>query len=517
MEEALLKAPHDAGRDSDDVPLSEVDAVNFGKPTIPRSIDLKPISKRFRKPWSRIATLAIVFVGSCFASGPVTSWPTFEPLLGKYHVLGSTVNMTSPALSEVYVLGQGMLSVLGLPMGVVYDTIGPDKTAALGGTLSVIGLVSMAFCITRPEYNWWLYWAYPVTVGGGGFCSYSVLGFMWLMPKHQTLIGSLLGASYSVSDAFALVGVGLIAGSVLTLPQFFYWLGAVGGLSGLLCWALSPNFHENKIFFLVANKDLLSANQSKQTDDSKSGCLNNCRNLLDLVKKSRHVFWLHPAIISLVQVQLCIFYLAAMYPSLDMYDYFVTILGTENATGLVDTLPVVYGSFGTIFTLFSGWLCDRIGLVHYMHAVVWLQVGVAVCVMIPAYYAQLVWLVSWSILQQSFIVIYMRFAARYAPFELFGTFMGCMSTFMALPQMIFGTSIQNLFKALYPDNTDPRRYTVIFLILNVLTVLSLLSLLYHWRFNPPPAAGSVVITTDKDGAFRVECAESKGVKVAAAR
>ena len=71
MEEALLKAPHDAGRDSDDVPLSEVDAVNFGKPTIPRSIDLKPISKRFRKPWSRIATLAIVFVGSCFASSSV--------------------------------------------------------------------------------------------------------------------------------------------------------------------------------------------------------------------------------------------------------------------------------------------------------------------------------------------------------------------------------------------------------------------------------------------------------------
>ena len=100
---------------------------------------------------------------------------------------------------------------------------------------------------------------------------------------------------------------------------------------------------------------------------------------------------------------------------------------------------------------------------------------------------------------QSLIIMYMRFAARYAPFQLFGTFMGLMATLMALPQMFFGTSLQNLMKRIYSEANDPRRFTVMFGILNGLTTLSMFSLVYHWYYFPPPAAGSVLMEKSEDG------------------
>jgi hypothetical protein len=456
---------------------------------------VKNVPIRFRTTWARLACLISVFIGSCLASGPVTSWPTFEPLLGKYGVLGSTQNKTSPALSEVYALGQGMMLVLGLPMGAIYDAAGPDKTAAIGGLTSALGLSLMAFCITRPSYHWWLYWAYPLTVGGGGLCSYCVLGFMWLIPKYQTMIGSLLGASYAVSDSLALVGVYLIANTSTTLPLFFYGLAALGGLSGVLCWAVSPSLKQNQHFYQVAN-----FGSDADTGDAKGSTAREIfLKMIDLIKDSRVVFLFRPTIMKLMQIVLILFYLAQMYPTLVMYNYFVVILGANDATRLVDIFPVIYGTFGAVFSLSSGWVCDRIGLVRFVQWMVPVQIVVSVSVLLPYYSSQIVWLISSAVMGQSLIIMYMRFAARYAPFQLFGTFMGLMATLMALPQMFFGTSLQNLMKRIYSEANDPRRFTVMFGILNGLTTLSMFSLVYHWYYFPPPAAGSVLMEKSEDG------------------
>ena len=152
------------------------------------------------KRW--ICLIAVLFF-TCLSSGPVTSWPTFEPILGQLGVLGSTPNQTSAQLDQVYAIGQGTVLLLGIPMGILYDHQGPKMTAFVGGLLSCLGLCSMAFSITNKSYNWWLYWAYPVSVGGGGLCSYSILGFIWLHPQRQTLVGASCIKNFSFFFIFS--------------------------------------------------------------------------------------------------------------------------------------------------------------------------------------------------------------------------------------------------------------------------------------------------------------------------
>ena len=50
---------------------------------------------RFETRCRRWAMLALVCFAACLACGPVTSFPTFEPMLCKLGVLGSTHNATS--------------------------------------------------------------------------------------------------------------------------------------------------------------------------------------------------------------------------------------------------------------------------------------------------------------------------------------------------------------------------------------------------------------------------------------
>ena len=64
-------------------------------------------STKYSSPTKRWICLIAVLFFTCLSSGPVTSWPTFEPILGQLGVLGSTPNQTSPQLDQVYALGQG--------------------------------------------------------------------------------------------------------------------------------------------------------------------------------------------------------------------------------------------------------------------------------------------------------------------------------------------------------------------------------------------------------------------------
>ena len=61
-------------------------------------------STKYSSPTKRWICLIAVLFFTCLSSGPVTSWPTFEPILGQLGVLGSTPNQTSPQLDQVYAL-----------------------------------------------------------------------------------------------------------------------------------------------------------------------------------------------------------------------------------------------------------------------------------------------------------------------------------------------------------------------------------------------------------------------------
>ena len=185
-------------------------------------------------------------------------------------VLNSTANASSPEMDFVYNIAQGTLVGLGLPMGIIYDVLGPSLVALLGGSLSGVGLAAMAWAIHVPSANWWLYWAYPLAVASGGLASYSLLGFMWLFPAQQIFVGSLTVASAAVSDSLALVGVRLHSLYGVPLPVFFLGLAVIAVVAGIAAFCMAPSKGENHQHYAYANgmdRDVVDNNNGDNGDD----------------------------------------------------------------------------------------------------------------------------------------------------------------------------------------------------------------------------------------------------------
>ncbi len=469
------------------------------EPLLPQGQPPPAAADRFRTPCRRWATLWATFALACLASGPVTSWPTFEPILGARGVLGSTANHSSDAMNEVYNIGQGVVLVLGLPMGVLFDVLGPSAVAVAGGVASVVGLASMAVSITRRSLNWCLFWAYPLAVFGGGLTSYSVFGFTWILPAHQTMVGSLNMASIAVSDSFALVGVWLHDTFGVTLVVFFGALAVASGATSFGASVLAPSRAQVAAHFRAAT----GAPPPGEGAEGPGGRIDGAKSLgtefrraWELVCQCGQVMKLHPVASVLMQLHLCAWYLSVMYPALDMFNFWVSMVGVEQATGLVDLFPVVFGTFGALFSVLGGAVCDRVGVVRFVQGGFVVQLVTGALVLVPTVTGQRVWLVVWCAYFSAYTVVFLRFAARYAPFELFGSYMGVLSTLMALPQFLAGNPMSVAMAAAYPGDGDARRYTVIFTALTALSALSTVALLAWWCCHPPPLPGQVQFKLD---------------------
>ena len=88
----------------------------------------------------------------------------------------------------------------------------------------------------------------PSTLSGG-LISYSVLGWTWLLPAHQTMIGAMIGAVNQISDALALPGVYLVNNNICTLQFFFYLLAISSIFSAFVIYLISPSHAENARHF----------------------------------------------------------------------------------------------------------------------------------------------------------------------------------------------------------------------------------------------------------------------------
>lgn len=493
------------------------------------------LSKRFNTPCRRRAMLASVFVLTCFASGPVTSWPTFEPILGDLGVLGSTRNHSSDAMNEVYNIGQGIVLVFGLPMGLMYDVVGPSMVTAVGGLFSGCGLLGMALSISAPRFNNLLFFTYPLAVAGGGLVSYSIFGFIWLFPSNQTFVGSLNTASLAVSDASALLGVYMHNRFGLHLVTFFVALAIVSAASACMAYLITPSREENRIHFILANNregnfatyDSVSAtdsdpdfptstnakdtNYSYDSDEVDRTCSSTMSRTCMLVKNCWKVVALHPVATTLIQIQLCLFYFAAMYPVLDMYNFWVATCGENDAIKLVNVFPVIYGTLGAVFNVIGGHICDRVGLERFVCICTAFQIASSVLVVTGSnFIGQLSWLLVWMVYVNMYSVIFLRYAARYAPFELFGTYMGVLTTIMALPQLMLGNALSILMGHLYPNKSSSAQYTVAFSVLNVLACISTLAMLGWWWRHPPPEPGYVTLNEVGDVVLRCMDNEPEG-------
>ena len=102
---------------------------------------------------------------------------------------------------------------------------------------------------------------------------------------------------------------------------------------------------------------------------------------------------------------------------------------------------------------------------------------------------QILWLVVWMVYWNAYSVAFLRFAARYAPFELFGSFMGVLSSVMVLPQVALATPLSVWMGKMYPVPGDLRRYTVMFTVLNGVAAAATIAMLAWWFPQNPRNLG----------------------------
>eukprot|EP00943_MAST-04B_sp_MAST-4B-sp1_P002154 g2154.t1 len=507
--------------------------------------------KRFQTPSKRFSRFLLIFVLCSIASGPLNSWPTIEPLLGKLHVLGSTFNHSSAQLNEVQTLGFSFGSLLSIPLGLAYDVFGPGLTAAGGAFAASVGTFSMALAISNTRYNWMLFLAYPLATIGGSMNSMAILGWQWLMPERQNLVNSLYGASLAISDTLAIVGVLLINRNILTLESFFLSIGIVSLFVCIVCYLVTPNKIENNIHYMVVlsentkyehekanfnsidkvspksrrknnlqqidyNAESLGEETYNYDDDenndenaeeiaqikSQVGELGKditfsttCKQMWNGIKGSWKVITKFPIPLCLAQCFICMIYWGAFYPMASMYNYYVLLFGVEDAVILVDAFSVIYGITGSVFTVVAGWLCDRWGLVRFLRYTVILLIITATLQLIPNYKIQLLWIALWTMGFNLFMILYIRLTMHYAPMEIFGAFQGMLGTFMVLPQLIGSGMLRTYFTKAYPNS--PTQFYYPYIILNGVTILFGILLSIYWLKYPPPKVGTVIY--DKNG------------------
>jgi len=128
-------------------------------------------STRFRR-WLCLGLFSAV---SAIASGPMSMWPTLEPILIQENVFKGPSQMAQ--LSEVFAITVGILAITSLPVGILYDSCGPRCFAVLGALLFAVFSVIMGLAIRYESLNWMLYYAYPAALVFGYGQNYGAYGF----------------------------------------------------------------------------------------------------------------------------------------------------------------------------------------------------------------------------------------------------------------------------------------------------------------------------------------------------
>lgn len=487
------------------------------------------LARRFNTPEKRFFYFMTTFLLCCIASGPLNSWVTIEPLLGELGVLGSTYNHSSSALNEVQVVGFSFGSLLSIPLGLSYDIFGPRASAAMGAVIAALGTFCMAIAISNTNHNWMLFFAYPMASLGGSMNSMAILGFQWLMPQRQNLVNSLYGASLAISDTIAILGVIIINSGAITLQTFFIIIGSVSLGIAVLTYFGAPSKAENALHYILVSEDVAENQREKSNYDSidvpREHCdillhdsvenfdsnltdrksdtaartstvadTNTCRELCKQswagITGTARAFKRFPVPLILAQLFICMIYWSAFYPMSSMYNYYVALLGLEDAVALVDAFSVIYGITGSLFTVLAGWLCDRIGIVKFLRYTTCLIILTATLQMVPNFAVQLLWLTLWSMCFNLFLIIYIRLSMHYAPMQYFGAFQGAMGTLMVIPQLVGSGALRAYLSKRYGNSVD--QYIYAYIPLNIITIVIGIALSIYWLKHPPPNVGDVV-------------------------
>jgi MFS family permease len=455
-----------------------------------------------------ISLLAVCILTSV-PSGPVVSWPTLEPILIEEGVFSGPDQQKD--LSTVYSISAGTMMIASFVAGIAYDRFGP-RVMAVGGTLlAAASLIGMSVALSNRNLNGLLFVFYPLATFFGQSNVFGCYAWLWLLPRSQNTVNSLAAAVQTLSDSIALVAVYLHSSQQyrLSMQTFFASLAVFALLACAVLTILVPSFADNRRYTRAglqmmgaanaeaadaggADAGVAGAGIAASVPSSRSCCARECALCRDSVAAAG----LHRGTSIAFLLYCMLTWLFFLYPSVQMYPFYEALLGTRQATRLVDIFALIYGLGGAVAVVAFGRLVDSVGVRRVLY---WTNVSSALF-LAALLQRSFAWQVAAQVLEtltlNSMVVLCFRYAMLYAPPELFGTFSGLFVAFMGAAQILLMPCVRRLSRAVAPGDdrgAQVHRFFGIFTVLGLLSLASGCALVRRWHFHPPPPVGSVTM------------------------
>lgn len=316
-------------------------------------------------------------------------------------------------LGNMYTVAAGLSQMSVLPLGITFDRYGPRWTAMDGAATCAFGLLLITIALQLDQSNLALvsslgYAGLFVADIGSYLNSYSLNGFLFLMPEHQSFVVSLAGSSYAGAAFLSMlpnVLVQLCGWPFHAALTVMFALAIVGLGLGYLC----PDHKE----YLEAARALVGDDSLRPRPLTESVC-----STWDIVKQ--HL--LMHVIFGTCFVSMNVFFLyygSVFFPLVTHY------LGSPSqASEVMDWYNMFYAVLGIIAGPVAGKVADIVGFPCYIVFATVFQALFTAFIFVPTFQGQLAaaFLCScWSPLIQ-FIIN--RWCVYYAPPDLLGTLMG---------------------------------------------------------------------------------------------
>jgi MFS family permease len=461
----------------------------------------------------RWASLVLVAVTGSFASGPLVSWPTLEPLLVEEGVWAGPDQQAN--LSSVYSIAIGASLVASLVAGTLLDAIGPRRLGVWASLATALCLLLMGIAIKEKSLNNMLWIVYPAANLLGHASRWDGYAWLWLLPEDQGTVASVVGAFECLSDSLSLVAIFLNRQYGIRLPYYFFLMAILTAcVTAAAAMILVPSQEEVKRIAKTTSRMRAPSNYGSMTspdaqqveaeDSEASGFSNALEKSWSTIVASCTLYGkVHPGIFSLwvcYGLSEVMFFATAL---LHMYPLYLGLVGNAKATSLVNTFGALYAFVGAACCLLFGKLVDSIGFVE---SVAFVNVPTLVnCFLywVPTVAAQIVAQVFLAFLANVWSVLIPRFCIGYGPPELFGTMAGILYLIAGIGEVALTWISSAVWQIVAPhirlDHGEPvLEYLGIADTWCVFAIVANIILLLWWSRHPFPEAWSTTMTDVKN-------------------
>jgi MFS family permease len=382
--------------------------------------------------WALTLRVMVAFVCAVVATGPISGFPLYARRLEQAGLLNHlceegelTCEAQSVALQGLYNSCNGVLMFSSLPAGYVYDIWGAKVCGIAGGLVTAAALMLLVPVVLLDSRAWpatqtgLLYALFILAELAGGQASMAVVGFMWHLPGQQAVILGMNGAATQAGAALGLLFEYLgERGFEFTESLTLIATMIVFATAGMLVVPPREEVLAEAGHVLGRHPGGLDASSVVGYWHLK-GALRNCRGILNLYPQVNYAYlWMNALLFASV--------LRTMGKMHTTYDAWFNDADTVSLMGI---FAATFGVFGLCMNPFAGVLIEKVGFVESFAISVSLAVVYTATIAVPDVTTQTIAIVALAAWLSTYLTVNLKYAVRFAPPALFGTFQGGIMTF----------------------------------------------------------------------------------------